>query len=107
MPAEAMTKPVEDSVSKVDEIAVGENLEFQRKWWKFEHIIWSFFLLVLICDLLGLFGRGWLAKAQRSTPDQALTLEYEAHRPCQHPIRHDPALRPLCYPQRAHSILHQ
>jgi hypothetical protein len=72
------TSPVEDSVPKRNnEIAVGENLDFQRKWWKFERAIWLVFFLVLICDLLGLFGRGWLAKAQAATPDKALTLDYE------------------------------
>jgi hypothetical protein len=74
----AATAPVEDSVPKVDnKIAVGEDLEFQRKWWRFENAIWAFFLLVLIADVLGLFGRGWLAKAKQSTPDGALTLDYE------------------------------
>jgi hypothetical protein len=32
---------------------------------------------VLICDLLGVFGRGPVAKAKRTTPDQTLTLEYD------------------------------
>lgn len=78
MANQAATKPIEDSVPKVgDAIAVGENLEFQRTWWRFERILWSFFLLLLICDLAGLFGRGWLAKAKRQTPDHALTLDYE------------------------------
>ena len=76
--AQPFRRPVVDSVPKVaDEVAVGEDLNFQRKWWKFERIIWVFFLLVLVCDVLGLFGRGWLAKGKRSTPDQALTLDYE------------------------------
>ena len=80
--------PVEDSVPKVSgdqtsgsdnesQLAVGEDLEFQRRWWRFESVVWSFFLLILIADVLGLFGRGWLAKAQRATPDHALTLDYE------------------------------
>jgi hypothetical protein len=75
--------PVEDSVPKTsgsdstNQLAVGEDLDFQRRWWRFESIIWSFFLLLLIADVLGLFGRGWLAKAKRSTPDRALTLDYE------------------------------
>jgi hypothetical protein len=78
MPAEMKSNPVEDSVPKVgDEVAVGENLEFQRKWWKFERVVWSFFALLLLCDVLGLFGRGWLAKARAATPDGALTLDYE------------------------------
>ena len=78
MPDQPFKKPVEqDSVSKSGEVAVGEDLGFQRKWWVFERVIWSFFVLVIICDLLGLFGRGWLAQAQRATPDGALTLHYE------------------------------
>jgi hypothetical protein len=76
--AQPFRMPVVDSVPKAaDEVAVGEDLKFQRKWWMFERVIWSFFVLVLLCDLLGVFGRGWLAKAKRSTPDQALTLDYE------------------------------
>ena len=72
------TKPVEDSVPKVDNaVAVGEDLEFQRRWWKFERVIWSFFLLILLCDALGLFGRGWLAKAHTHTADGTLDVKYE------------------------------
>jgi hypothetical protein len=43
----------------------------------FERAIWIFFLVLLCCDLIGLFGRGYLAKAKRQTPDGALTLSYE------------------------------
>lgn len=67
-----------DSVPKVqNEVAVGENLEFQRKWWRFEHIAWIVLLTIVVIDMLGGFGRGWLAKAQKSTPDRAMTLDYE------------------------------
>lgn len=69
---------VKDTVPKIDgDIAVGENLDFQRRWWHFERFIWIFFLLVLIADVLGLFGRGWLSKAELHTPDRALTLHYD------------------------------
>jgi len=78
MPAQPFTTPVEDSVPKVDDkIAVGENLDFQRKWWKFERAIWFFFFLILIADVLGLFGRGWLSKARQADAAQSLTLDYE------------------------------
>jgi len=78
MPAPPFLTPVEDSVPKVNnEIAIGENLDFQRKWWRLERAVWSLFLLILICDLLGLFGRGWLSKATRATPDNTLKLDYE------------------------------
>ena len=39
--------------------------------------IWIVFTVMLLCDALGAFGRGWLAKAKRTTPDQTLTLEYD------------------------------
>jgi hypothetical protein len=71
------TSPVEDSVPKTGDVAVGEDLRFQRKWWAFERLIWSFFLILVVCDLLGLFGQGWLANAKGATPDGALHLEYE------------------------------
>lgn len=77
MPDIPFESPLEETVPKVDEIDVGENLEFQRKWWRFEKIVWPILLAIVVADLLGVFGRGWLAKARRSTPDQALTLEYE------------------------------
>lgn len=76
--AKPLTTPVEDTVPKVGgEVAVGENLDFQRKWWVFERLAWGAFLLLIVCDLLGLFGQGWLAKAKANTPDRALSLDYE------------------------------
>ncbi len=70
------TKPVEDSVPKVDNaVAVGENLEFQRKWWRFERAVWVVFSLIIVADIVGVFGRGPLAKARQQTSD--LTLNYE------------------------------
>ena len=78
MTTDSKTNPVEDSVPKIDgSVAVGEDLDFQRRWWRFERIIWTFFVLVIICDLLGLLGRGYLAKAQRSTADQSIQVKYE------------------------------
>jgi hypothetical protein len=72
------TKPVEDSVAKVnDEIAVGEDLEFQRKWWRFENIAWIFFALIIVLDVAGLFGRGRLAKAERHAADATIDVRYE------------------------------
>lgn len=69
---------VEDTVPKIaGDIAVGENLDFQRKWWRFERIIWYFFLLVLVADMLGLFGEGWLSKSVKRTHDGTLSLHYE------------------------------
>jgi hypothetical protein len=78
MATKPISKPVEDSVAKVnDEVAVGEDLEFQRKWWRFENVAWTFFALIIVCDLAGLFGRGPLAKAERHTADGTIDVKYE------------------------------
>lgn len=72
----AFQKPVEDSVPRIDnEVAVGEDLEFQRRWWKFERAMWGTFTLILALDLAGVFGRGPLAHAQLS--NEALAIKYE------------------------------
>lgn len=69
-------KPVEDSVPKVDhEVAVGEDLDFQRRWWKFERAVWIFFALLIACDLAGVFGRGPLADTQMA--NAAAEVKYE------------------------------
>ncbi len=73
-----VTNRAEDSIPKVDgSVAVGEDLEFQRKWWRFENGVWVVFILLLLCDLTGLFGRGFLAKAKAAAADQSLSLDYE------------------------------
>jgi hypothetical protein len=72
------SEPVGDSVAKVNhEIAVGEDLAFQRSWWRFERGVWIFFLLLIALDLSGAFGRGPLANASMQTPDNALAVHYE------------------------------
>jgi hypothetical protein len=72
------TKPVEDSVPKVNnEIAVGTDLEFQRRWWRFEKGVWILFALIVVLDLLGCFGRGYLAKAQARTQNGMMDVHYE------------------------------
>ena len=78
MPQQAEYTPVGDDVPKVDgAIAVGEDLQFQQHWWRFERVIWAIFSLILVADLSGLLGRGPLANAKRQTADGTLNLKYE------------------------------
>jgi hypothetical protein len=67
-----------DPVPKVDgELAVGEDVVFQRKWWKFERFIFSIFVLMIALDLLGAFGRGYLALAEKIVSQGAARVRYE------------------------------
>ena len=70
--------PAEDAIRKVNgEVAVGEDLEFQQSWWRFERWVWVLFTALIVLDLAGAFGRGPLANARAATPDQSLQLRYE------------------------------
>ncbi len=75
---ETPTAPVKDSVAKVgNEVAVGEDLEFQRRWWRFEKAVWIFFAVIVLLDLAGVFGRGPAANAHKETADGAMSIKYE------------------------------
>ena len=78
MPADVETKQIEDSVAKVNnEVAVGSDMEFQRRWWRFERVLWSVLTVILVLDALGFFGRGWFVKAEAKTPDWSTRIECE------------------------------
>src|SRR5947209_8369850 len=78
MASSTATKPVQDTVAKVDnEIAVGSDLDFQRKWWRFTRVIWIVFAAIVLADLLGCFGRGVLANTRLKTNDGAMDIKYE------------------------------
>lgn len=78
MTSKFATTPVRDSVSKVNnEIAVGEDLKFQRKWWRFERVVWVVFALIVALDLLGAFGRGYLADSEMRASDGTMDVKYE------------------------------
>ena len=78
MPSSTPTEPVRDSVARVnDELAVGSDLQFQRRWWKFERGVWIFFTLLIVLDVLGVFGRGPLAKSRLRAGDGSAEVTYE------------------------------
>lgn len=78
MSTERRTQPVGDPIAKVnDEVAVGADLEFQKRWWKFEKIVWLLFTALIVLDVLGFFGRGPLAKAHLRTPDGSVQIDYD------------------------------
>ena len=67
-----------DEVPTIDDaIAVGEDLQFQERWWTFERVIWSVFALILLADVLGVFGAGWLARARIADPASGMQVRYD------------------------------
>lgn len=58
-------------------IEVDQDLDFQRKDWRFERIGWGAMLLVGVGAILGLFGQGPLSDATASAEDGSLRVEYQ------------------------------
>lgn len=78
MPSQFEYQKVGDNVPKVDgKVAVGEDLQFQRRWWRFENVVWIFFVLIIVADLSGILGRGPLANEHRRSADGTLDLRFE------------------------------
>lgn len=78
MPVSIETRPVEDTVPKInEELAVGSDLEFQRRWESLERIVWIFLAIFLVLSLVGVFGRGPWAKQTAKAADGSMEVEYE------------------------------
>src|ERR1700733_8841371 len=78
MVTQPSTTPVTQSAPRVNnEIEVGEDLEFQRKWWRFENLAWILFTLIIVLDIAGLFGRGPIARAESRSADGTIDVKYE------------------------------
>lgn len=78
MAVHSPTRPIEDSVAQVNnEIAVGSDLQFQRRWWIFERSVWILFTVIVILDICGFFGRGPMANARLRAKDGTIDIQYE------------------------------
>ena len=78
MQAAPKTMPVKDTVSKVNnEFAVGSDLEFQRRWERFERVIWIVLTIFILLSLAGVFGRGPAANATLKASDGSMEVRYE------------------------------
>ena len=79
MATEQLVDPISsEDVPRVDgAIAVGEDLAFQERWWSFERIAWTFFALVLLADVLGVFGAGWFAHTKLQQPRSGMLIKYD------------------------------
>ncbi len=72
------TAPVVDSVPKVnDELAVGSDLAFQRRFLKFQRVVWVILCLFLAAAFSGVLGRGPLAHTVAVANDGSFDVKYE------------------------------
>jgi len=56
---------------------VAEDIQLQRKVWRFQRVGWYVLLAVVVLTLLGLFSRGPLSSLVTVSDQQDLTVQYE------------------------------
>lgn len=60
-----------------EEIVVGQDEDFEKKWWRFETRTWGVMVAVMIFAAFGGLGRGLLSKGNASTPDGMVQAQYD------------------------------
>src|SRR4051794_15941772 len=65
------------TVSRVDSIEIGSDMDFERLWVRTEHWLWGISATLVLAGILGLFGRGPLSKAAIGSDQDPARLEYE------------------------------
>src|SRR4051812_21167167 len=63
------------TLSQTDGIETGFDETFERKWIRFEHIVWVVMLVTVIVGLAGGFGRGPAARAHAAS--SPIQVDYE------------------------------
>jgi hypothetical protein len=64
------------STERVGSLEIAQNLGFQRKEWRVQRIGWVVMALLILASLLGLTGRGVLARASIGDTGSRLQLTY-------------------------------
>ena len=65
------------NIKRIGELDIDQDMDLQRKDWKFQHAGRCVMLLLVIAALLGAFGQGWLARAEVGAKGDALWMEYD------------------------------
>lgn len=70
-------------MKRVGDLIIDEDLKFEEREWRIQHMAWVAMLLIVVLALLGLFGTGPISFATAGDPDGGLLVEYQRF------VRHD------------------
>ena len=66
-----------NDITQVDNINVGSNLDFEKKWWHIERAAWLIMTVLVFAGLLGWFGRGQLAEQTAVSASETYQVRFE------------------------------
>jgi hypothetical protein len=81
-------------MARIGELDIGQDLQFEKRWWKIERTGWTIILLVLIAALLGFLGPAPLTKKIAGQRNGPLWLEYYPFERYQAPVELGVQVRP-------------
>jgi hypothetical protein len=73
-------------MARIGELDIGQDLAFEKRWWKIERTGWVVIALVLLAALLGFLGPGPLTKKTAGQRNGLLWVDYHQFERYQAPI---------------------
>lgn len=66
-----------ETVNRTDDIELGCDLTFERRWWRIQRIGWVILTLLILAGVLGIFGHGPLSEATVNPSGSKLQVHYD------------------------------
>jgi hypothetical protein len=65
------------NIKRIGDLDIDQDMDLQQKDWKLQHAGRFVMLALVLAALLGVFGRGWLAKAEVGGREEPMRMEYD------------------------------
>lgn len=65
------------TVHRIDDIELGCDLAFERRWWRIQRIGWVVLTLLLLGGVIGFFGHGPVSEATANPSGSKLQVHYD------------------------------
>lgn len=66
-----------ETISRTDDLELGCDLAFERRWWRIQRIGWVILPLLILGGVLGIFGHGPLSEATAHPSGSELQVHYD------------------------------
>ncbi len=66
-----------ETVTRTDDIELGCDLTFERRWWRIQRIGWVILTLLILGGVIGIFGHGPLSEATASSSGSQVEVHYD------------------------------